>query len=90
MKKLYIALGVIAVAVGLGYVFRAALFDAFTEVVTKDMYVAQDNDAFDPGLPVGQSIPGIRALLDGREVTDFGEFMGAKGLAVFVNRSVDW
>jgi hypothetical protein len=90
MKKRYIALGIVVAGAGLIYALRAPLFDTFVDVITTDMYVAQDNDAFDSGNAIGQPLPGVRALLDGREVTDLGEFMGPKGLAIFVNRSVDW
>ena len=55
-----------------------------------DIFVEQDTDAFDPGLPVGAQFPEIRALYQGREVTRIDEFLGERGLAFFALRSVDW
>jgi hypothetical protein len=90
MKKRYVALGIVAVAAGGIYGFREPLLAAAIDRVTANMFVPADVDPYDPGVAVGQSMPAIRALLDGREVTDVGELMGSKGLVIFVNRSVDW
>jgi hypothetical protein len=89
-KTLTITLVVIAVAgVGL-YLFRAPLFDAVAERLTADMFVAADDDAFDPGIPVGATLPAIRARYQGRTVTGLSEFVGSNGLVLFANRSVEW
>ncbi len=90
MKKRYIALGIVAAAAVAIYAFREPLTAAAVDRMTANMYVPADTDAYDPGVAVGQPMPAIHALLAGREVTDVGEFMGAKGLVIFVNRSVDW
>ena len=55
-----------------------------------DIFVSEDNDSFDPGLPVGAPFPAIRALWQGQEITGVDEFMGDRGLAFFAMRSVDW
>ncbi len=60
------------------------------ELKTVNMFASQDNDAYDPGLTVGNPLPAMRALYDGREITGVDEFSGTKGLALFVVRSVDW
>jgi uncharacterized protein YxeA len=58
MKKvLAIALGVVVVAAGGVYVFRAPLMDAMFERMTANMFVAGDTDAFDPGVAVGEPLP---------------------------------
>ncbi len=90
MKKRYIALGIVAVAAAGIYGFREPLLAAVIDRVTANMYVPADNDPYDPGVATAQPMPTIHALYDGREVTDVDEFMGAKGLVIFVNRSVDW
>ena len=90
MKKRYVALGVVAVVAGGIYAAREPLQNLVVERVTADMFVAQDTDAYDPGVAVGQPMPALRALFDGREVVDLAQFAGSKGLVIFVNRSVDW
>lgn len=55
-----------------------------------DIFVPEDPDAFDPGLPVGARFPQIRALYEGREISDIDQFMADKGVVFFANRSVDW
>jgi hypothetical protein len=77
------------VAIG-GYAFREPLFDALAERMTANMFVASDTDSFDPGLAVGERLPALHAIHRGREIDDIGPMMGAKGLALFLNRSVDW
>ena len=80
----------IGAAVALGFVFREPLLAAVVDKMTANMFVPSDTDAYDPGLPVGTTFPAIHALYAGRDVTGIGEFMGKRGLAIFVNRSVDW
>ena len=55
-----------------------------------DIFLSEDNDSFDPGLPIGAAFPEIRALYQGREITTVDEFMGDRGLAFFAVRSADW
>lgn len=55
-----------------------------------DIFLSEDNDSFDPGLPIGAAFPEIRALYQGREITTVNEFMGDRGLAFFAVRSADW
>ena len=86
-------MGLVVVAAA-GYGFRQPLQEALVDRVTANMFVEQDADAFDPGIAVGQLFPTLNARLtngaNGRQVTDIGEFMGSRGVLVFVNRSVDW
>lgn len=82
--------GVVAVIAVGGYVFREPLLNAMFERMTADMFVAQDADAYDPGLAVGTHVPQLRALYEGRDLTSIGTLTGTKGLALFVVRSVDW
>ena len=55
-----------------------------------DIFIAEDSDSFDPGLPVGAQFPPIRALYEGREITEIDEFVRDKGAVFIANRSVDW
>ncbi len=55
-----------------------------------DIFIAEDSDSFDPGLPVGAQFPPIRALYQGREITEIDEFVRDKGAVFIANRSVDW
>ena len=66
MKKRYIALTIVAVAASGIYAFHEPLMAAVIDRMTANMYVASDTDAYDPGVAVGQPMPAIRALLDGR------------------------
>lgn len=84
------ALAFFAIA-GLGiYAFREPLKNAMVERMTANMFVARDDDAYDPGVAVGQPLPALHARYRGREITQLGEFSGRKGMVLFVNRSVDW
>ena len=55
-----------------------------------NMFLDEDTDNFDPGLSIGDSFPAIRAIYDGREITNPEPFMGERGLALFAVRSADW
>jgi hypothetical protein len=91
MRKVLIGLAVVlGVAFVAGYVYREDLKAAAIDRVTADMFVDSDTDTYDPGVAVGQQLPPLRALWNGRELTSVGELMGKRGLLLFVNRSVDW
>tara|TARA_Y100000996_G_scaffold415560_1_gene411142 strand:- start:568 stop:825 length:258 start_codon:yes stop_codon:yes gene_type:complete len=55
-----------------------------------DMFLNEDSDSFDPGLPIGTDFPSIRAIYRGQEINDVQSFYEEKGLVVFAIRSVDW
>ena len=55
-----------------------------------NIFIPEDTDAFDPGVPIGARFPQIRALYQGREIADIDQFIGDKGAVFFANRSVDW
>ena len=88
-----ILLGVVttvAVAGGAAYLFREPLMSAASAVLTRDMFVAADEDAFDPGVAEGESFPEIEALHEGRVVRDVRELAGPNGLVFLAVRSADW
>ena len=90
MKKLMIFLSVIGVLAVAIYVFRAPLKQMAYDGVTSDMFVAVDNDAFDPGPLVGSNFPGVTATWQGREVRLLDEFAGSRGTVFVATRSADW
>lgn len=91
MKKVLLSIvGVTALVVVGGYVFRAPLKESVFASITKDMFVSSDTDSFDPGPAIGKRFPSLRALRNGAVVEDMGEFIGDKGMVFIANRSVDW
>ena len=90
MKILSVGVVVVLVLVVLGYLFRAPLIEFATDQMTADMYVGEDQDAFDPGLAVGSSFPQIEARYQGSVVQGVANFPVDKGMIFIANRSVDW
>jgi hypothetical protein len=91
MKRVLIGIvAFFAVAGGGIYAFRGPLLAAAMDRMTANMFVAKDTDSYDPGVAVGQAFPAIRARYEDRVVTGIGEFMGPRGMVIYVNRSVDW
>ena len=91
MKKVAITIAIsLAVLVTAAYLFREPLLEAAAGFITRDMFVAADADDFDPGVAVGETLPELRALHQGRVVTSVHEFLGPKGLVLVAARSVDW
>ena len=91
MKRILLAcLGILVVlALGL-YIFREPIGARVVASLTEDMFVQEDNDTFDVGLNLGDTLPPIRAVYEGREISDLQQFRREKGLVVMINRSVDW
>lgn len=91
MKKVLLSIvGVLAVVVAGGYLFRAPLMDMLKERITADMFVAQDSDSFDPGLAIGSTFPPLKAQHEGKIISDMGQFVEDRGMVFIANRSVDW
>ena len=55
-----------------------------------NMFLEEDTDLFDPGLPIGAQFPAIRAIYEGQEIDNIEQFFGDKGAVVLAMRSVDW
>ena len=91
MRKILLVLAAACgVALIAGYLYRDELKTAAVDRATANMFVDADTDAYDPGVAIGQPMPAIHALLNGREVSSIDGLMGKRGLLLFVNRSVDW
>lgn len=89
-KDSVILLAVLVLAVALGYLWREQLKEATYAAVTKDMFVAEDSDEFDPGPALGSRFPGLRARYQGRDITLIEEFAGKNGTVFTASRSLDW
>lgn len=55
-----------------------------------NMFLDEDSDDFDPGLPIGAEFPEIRALYLGEEINSIERFFRDKGAVFLAMRSVDW
>ena len=91
MKKAFLSVLSLLLVVGGGiYLFRVQLWEVAKQSITKDMFVAEDTDSFDPGLSVGSPFPAIKAVYKGEQITDVNPFIHDKGMVFIANRSVDW
>ena len=72
------------------YLFREPLKQFAYDRLTGNMFVAQDNDSFDPGPAIGSRFPGLRATYEGRDVTLIEQFAGPNGTLLIASRSLDW
>ena len=70
--------------------FGGKVIGLLADTGTSDMFVSEDPDAFNPGLPVGARFPAIRAFYQGREITGIDQFMGERGAVLVAVRSADW
>ncbi|MGI9257317.1 MAG: hypothetical protein ACR2QQ_00640 [Gammaproteobacteria bacterium] len=68
----------------------AVLQSAQAQPNLDNMFLDEDTDSFDPGLPVGDAFPEIRAIYDGNEINSIETFFGDKGAVFLAMRSVDW
>lgn len=91
MKKFLVSLfSVLLVAGGVGYLFQEELLTGLKAQITKDMFVAADADAFDPGVAVGSIFPKIKAVHSGRQIDSVESFSADKGMIFVANRSASW
>ena len=90
MKKFaYFVVVVLCVAVGV-FAFKQPLMVFVMDKVTADMFVAGDNDNYDPGIAVGEQFPPMLASYQRRQLTGIDEFMGDRGMIFIAVRSADW
>lgn len=90
MKKLLAILVILAILIGLGYLFRVPLRDTAEAMLTRDMFVPASAATFSLGPKPGSRFPGVRATFEGREVKLIDEFAGPNGVIFVALRSVDW
>ena len=91
MRKILLAVFLLLLVVTvIGYLLRQPLKEFAYEVLTRDMFVARDTDALDPGPALGSRFPGLRASYRGRDVPLIEEFAGRNGTVFIASRSLDW
>lgn len=91
MKKgLLIFIAVLVSLVVVLILFRGPIRGAVESYLTRDMFVVEDQDAFDPGLAVGQPLPELQIISAGQKFTDLRSFQRESGLVLVAVRSVDW
>ncbi|MGB1341822.1 MAG: hypothetical protein ACPG5J_05850 [Pseudomonadales bacterium] len=69
-----------------GEQFKRAVFQS----LTSEMFVLVDDDAFDPGIPVGSAFPKLETTLGEQSVRDLEPLVGDRGMIFIASRSVDW
>ncbi len=89
-RTLGIVLGLLLVVGALLFLCRDPLRQLLYDRLTRDMFVNEDRDDFDPGPVTGSSFPGLRARYQKREVSLLQPFAGPRGVAFIALRSVDW
>ncbi|MEH6550541.1 MAG: redoxin domain-containing protein [Pseudomonadales bacterium] len=91
MKKiLIISLACLSIAALALYIFQAPAKEALYAKITADMFVAADDDNFDPGPALGSSFPAVRALYKDKELSQISQFAGDKGTVLVASRSMEW
>lgn len=89
-RTLKILFPLLLLVLALAYVFREPLKELAFNVLTQDMFVASDQDDFDPGPAVGSNFPGLQASYQGHAITLIDEFAGRNGTVFIASRSYDW
>jgi peroxiredoxin len=89
-NALKIIAALLLLTVALVYLFREPLKQFAYAQLTRDMFVAADEDDFDPGPAVGSSFPGLNATYEGRAISLLTPFAGTRGTLVIASRSLDW
>ena len=88
--KRRIAIVALLVAAALVYSFREPLKEAAYAMLTRNMFVAADQDDFDPGPAIGSRFPGVQALYQGDPIQLLEPFAGPSGTVLIASRSFDW
>ena len=91
MKKSLIILAIIIIGAGI-FAANSKFVQRYYYVYfkTDTMFVDADDDSFDKGPEVGTSMPAIRGILNGTEVTEIASLAGSNGTIFVVNRSLEW
>lgn len=91
MKRiLMIILAALLLLLLLGYAFRDSLRNVAIDYFTREMFVSEDADDFDPGPATGSHFPGVNATWQGRNIRLLQEFAGANGTVFVATRSANW
>lgn len=91
MQRVLIVLAVLLLlATSLVYVYQDDVREKAYAKLTENMFVASDDDAFDPGPALGSDFPGVRARYQGKQIQLLAPFAGANGTVFIASRSLDW
>ena len=87
MKTLFkIVFVLILVSLALGYLYREPIKQRVFALITQGMFVAVDNDDFDPGPAINSHFPGLQATYKDRSITLIDEYLPVfyKDIAMWV------
>ncbi|MBN7796713.1 peroxiredoxin family protein [Parahaliea mediterranea] len=91
MQRVLIVLAVLLLlATGLVYVYQDDVKEKAYAKLTENMFVAGDDDDFDPGPALGSDFPGVRARYQGQQIQLLAPFAGTNGTVFIASRSLDW
>ncbi|WP_415357719.1 redoxin domain-containing protein [Halioglobus sp. Uisw_031] len=91
MKNIFkVVFVLILLSLAVGYLYREPIKQRIFALITQGMFVAVDNDDFDPGPAIHSHFPGLQATYQDRSITLIDEFKGVNGTAVIASRSFDW
>jgi len=68
----------------------AVIDDSAISSKGNEIFIAEDPDAFSPGVPIGDRFPDIRAMYQGEEITNIDRFIQDRGAIFLAVRSVNW
>jgi peroxiredoxin len=89
-RTLLVALAVFLGAAGMLVLFREPIKVTAYDRLTQDMFVPADTDSFDPGPELGNHLPAVQAVHNGRRIQSIEEFAGPSGTLLVASRSLDW
>ena len=89
-KKIILLMVVLAIAGLATYNFKFLKRYYYVYFKTDEMFVSADTDAFDKGPELGSSLPQIKALYQGQEISSLTPLAGANGTVIVINRSLEW
>ena len=91
MKNIFkVVFVLILFSLAVGYLYREPIKQRVFAQITQGMFVAVDNDDFDPGPAINSHFPGLQATYQDRSITLIDEFKGVNGTAVIASRSFEW
>ena len=91
MKNIFkVVFVLILFSLAVGYLYREPIKQRVFAQITQGMFVAVDNDDFDPGPAINSHFPGLQATYQDRSITLIDEFKGVNGAVVIASRSFDW
>jgi peroxiredoxin len=90
MKKVFVAAALILLLASAVSLLRDPQGELVLALRTGDMFVALDDDGFDPGPAVGSHFPGLQAMHRGERVTMLHNLDRANGIMLVASRSIDW